>query len=411
MVARLVLADLRERGAIVAEVVTGEAVVVEVPCARFPSRMLAFGIDLSIQLVMIFVLLAVAGATASGGLDAAAVAAIVITVIILTIVGYPIIWETTTRGRSPGKLALGLRVVSDDGGPERFRQALVRGLATIVDFWLLPFFGVPALICSLLSEKGKRLGDVFAGTFVIQQRLPARRGAAAVPPVMPPELAAWAASLELSGLTDQTAATARRYLGRLPELSPGARAELGERIAAAVMTQVSPPPPVGTPAPAYLSAVLAERHRREHARLMVPAGTAPGWAAPAPLPPWAPPASARAATASPWAAPAPPAAPAAPSPAAPVFPGTAPSSSWAVPGPTRAPATAPPPAPAAGSPQLPATGSPQVPGVETGPEPDTEPPQVPATEWLGAAWEGERSQPGQPGEPTSPPATGFVPPQ
>ena len=93
--------------------------------------------------------------------------------------GYPIIWETTTRGRSPGKFALGLRVVSDDGGPERFRQALVRGLATIVDFWLVPFIGVPALICSLLSAKGKRLGDIFAGTFVIQQRLPARRAAVA----------------------------------------------------------------------------------------------------------------------------------------------------------------------------------------------------------------------------------------
>ena len=101
-----------------------------------------------------------------------------ITVIVLTVVGYPVIWETTTRGRSPGKFALGLRVVSDDGGPERFRQALVRGLATMVDFWLVPFIGVPALICSLLSDKGKRLGDVFAGTFVIQQRLPARRAAA-----------------------------------------------------------------------------------------------------------------------------------------------------------------------------------------------------------------------------------------
>ena len=65
---------------------------------------------------------------------------------------------TATRGRSPGKFALGLRVVSDDGSPERFRQALVRGLATVVDFWLVPFIGVPALICSLLSAKGKRLG-------------------------------------------------------------------------------------------------------------------------------------------------------------------------------------------------------------------------------------------------------------
>jgi uncharacterized RDD family membrane protein YckC len=384
----------------VAEVVTGEAVVLEVPCARFPSRMLAFGIDLSIQVTMIFVLLAIVGVTAADrGLDADAVGAVALTVIVLTIVGYPIIWETTTRGRSPGKLALGLRVVSDDGGPERFRQALVRGLATIVDFWLLPFFGVPALICSLLSDKGKRLGDVFAGTFVIQQRLPARPRAAAAPPAVPPQLAAWATTLELSGLTDQTAATARRYLGRLPELTPSARAELGERIAAAVMTQVSPPPPGGTPVPFYLSAVLAERHRREHARLMAPAAAAAGWVPlpapvplPGPVPPWAPPASLGAAA---------------------VASGAVITSPWAAPGPAWGPGTHSAPGSASELPTAPVAESSQVPAAESRPGPAAEPPHVPATEWLEAAWEGDGSQSERPGGPTSPPATGtgFVPPQ
>jgi len=91
-----------------------------------------------------------------------------------------------------------------------------------------------------------------------------------------PELALWAASLEMSGLTDQTAETARRYLARLPELTPATRAELGERIAGAVRAQVSPLPPPGTPAAAYLSAVLAERRNREQARLVSPAAGAPG---------------------------------------------------------------------------------------------------------------------------------------
>jgi hypothetical protein len=39
----------------VTEVVTGEAVVLEVPCARFPSRLLALGIDLAIQIVLLVV--------------------------------------------------------------------------------------------------------------------------------------------------------------------------------------------------------------------------------------------------------------------------------------------------------------------------------------------------------------------
>jgi uncharacterized RDD family membrane protein YckC len=252
-------------GTAVAEVVTGEAVVLEVPCARFPSRLLALALDLFIQVILLFILFLIVGlAITNDGVNGAAAGAVALTVTILIIVGYPVLWETLTRGGSPGKFALGLRVVSDDGGPERFRQALVRGLAAVVEIWLL--LGCPALISSLLSDRGKRLGDLFAGTFVIQQRLPAGRAGAALPAVTP-ELASWGAQLEMSGLTDQTAETARRYLTRLPELTPAAQAELGERIAAAVRAQVSPVPPPGTPVVAYLSAVLAERRNREHARL------------------------------------------------------------------------------------------------------------------------------------------------
>jgi len=249
----------------VAEVVTGEAVVLEVPCARFPSRLLALGIDMAIQVILLIVLFVIVGvATAGGGIGLASAAAIGLTVLVAVIVGYPVLWETLTRGASPGKYALGVRVVGDDGGPERFRQALVRALAAVVEIWML--FGFPALISSLLSDRGKRLGDIFAGTFVIQQRLPSRQNTAPLPPVSP-ELVLWGAGLEMSGLTEQTAETARRYLARLPELTPAAQAELGQRIVSAVSAQVSPPPPAGTPVTDCLSAVLVERRNRENARL------------------------------------------------------------------------------------------------------------------------------------------------
>ena len=245
-------------------VVTGEAVVLDVPCARFPSRLLALLIDAAIEAALLGIL-AVAIAAAGAKLDAAAGAAVGLGTGILVIVGYPATFETLSRGRSPGKMALGLRVVSDDGGPERFRQALVRALAAVVEIWALS--GAPALISSLLSAKGKRLGDLFAGTFVIQERLPARRGLPAEFSVVPPPLAGWASALELSRLTDQTAETAGSYLRRFYELTPAARHEFGHRIAAAVAAQVSPPPPPGTPPAAYLSAVLAVRREREQARL------------------------------------------------------------------------------------------------------------------------------------------------
>jgi len=247
-----------------AELVSGEAVVLDVPCARFPSRIIALIIDILVQAALA-ITVAVWIAAASVHLNPDSALAVVVSSAFLIIVGYPVIFETLSRGRSLGKLALGLRVVSDDGGPERFRQALVRGLASLVEIWM--FTGAPALICSMVSARGKRLGDLFAGTFVIQERLPRR---AALPPlfaVIPPPLTGWAQMLELSGLQDHTAEQAASYLRRFAEFTPAAREELGQRIAAAVASQVTPPPPPGTPPSAFLAAVLAVRRQREAARL------------------------------------------------------------------------------------------------------------------------------------------------
>ena len=261
------------------EVVTGEAVVLDVPCARFPSRMIAIIIDMTVQIILIGIILGVLIGTAH--LNAAWLAAVVVATLILVLVGYPTAFETLSRGRSLGKMALGLRVVSDDGGPVRFRQSLWRSGAALIEIWALT--GAPALICSLLSAKGKRLGDLFAGTFVIQERLPRRPGLPAALAVVPPPLAGWAQALELSRLSDQIAEQASSYLRRFYELTPTAREEFGQRIAAAVAAQVTPPPPPGTPPAAFLAAVLAVRRQRETARLAVihagATGPAPGWPA------------------------------------------------------------------------------------------------------------------------------------
>jgi hypothetical protein len=180
---------------------------------------------------------------------------------VLTIVGYPVVFETATRGRTLGKMALGLRVVADDGGPERFRQALFRALAGVVEIWL--FTGGPAVICSMVSAKGKRIGDVFAGTVVITERAPRL----APSPVMPPTLAWWASSLQLSALGADQAELARQFLSRAPQLDPQMRDQMAMRIASDVVSRISPPPPPGAPPQLVLAAVLAERHRRELARL------------------------------------------------------------------------------------------------------------------------------------------------
>jgi len=262
-------------------VVTGDAVVLDVQIAHLPVRAVSALIDVTVVLIG-YVIGVLLWATTLTQFDSALSAAILIIFTIVTLLGYPIAFETATRGRSLGKMALGLRVVSDDGGPERFRQAVFRSLAGFIEIWALS--GGPAVICSLISPKGKRIGDVFAGTVVISERAPRLTP----PPLMPPQLAWWASSLQLSGLGAEQADLARQFLSRASQLDPAMRDQMAYRITSDVVAQISPPPPPGTPSQLVLAAVLAERHRRELARLQArPAGLA-GPPPPRPAPPSAP---------------------------------------------------------------------------------------------------------------------------
>ena len=260
-------------------VVTGDAVILDVQIAQLPVRAVSALVDITVMLVGYLVGVLLWAATLSQ-FDSALSAAVLVIFTVLVLIGYPVGLETATRGRSLGKMALGLRVVSEDGGPERFRQALFRALAAVIELWM--FTGGPAVICSLLSAKGKRIGDLFAGTVVISQRTPRMTP----PPAMPPSLAWWAASLQLSGLGTEQAERARQFLSRTAQLDPRIRDEMGYRIAGEVVARISPPPPPGTPPQYVLAAVLAERHRRELARLRSPA--APLAKPPQPFPPVSP---------------------------------------------------------------------------------------------------------------------------
>ncbi len=266
-------------------VVTGDAVVLDVQIAQLPVR--AVGAMIDIAVIMIgYIIGVILWATTITQFDEALSAAVLIIFTLLVIIGYPVVFESATRGRTLGKMAMGLRVVSDDGGPERFRQALFRALAGFVEIWM--FMGGPAVICSLISPRGKRIGDVFAGTVVISERGPKLPP----PPVMPPALTWWASSLELSALTPDQAELARQFLARAPQLTPEVRNDMAYRIASDIASRISPPPPPGVPPQYVLAAVLAERHRRELARLR-PSGppAPPTYSVPPPSYPATPPPS------------------------------------------------------------------------------------------------------------------------
>ena len=98
--------------------------------AGLGSRVLAALIDLLVLGGVLFLgniaILLVASAGGGGTTD---VVATVLLLLLVTgvLLGYPIAFESLWRGRTLGKAALGLRVVTTEGAPERFRHAAVRG--------------------------------------------------------------------------------------------------------------------------------------------------------------------------------------------------------------------------------------------------------------------------------------------
>ncbi|CAL9554192.1 hypothetical protein SUDANB105_04482 [Streptomyces sp. enrichment culture] len=253
------------------ELVTGEAVALELRPARLPSRALAVLLDLVVAVLAYFgVSIVLILTTAS--LDVAARTALSVAAFVLVLVGGPIAVETLSHGRSLGKLALGLRVVRDDGGPIRFRHALVRGAIGVVE--ILMTFGVVACIASLVSERGRRLGDVFAGTLVVRERVPEARTAFVPPP--PPWLAGRFSGLDLSAVPDGLWLAVRQYLTRMQQLDPQVGWAMAERLATDVAARTDAPVPQGVPPAAYLAAVVQERQAREVRRVYANGATAAG---------------------------------------------------------------------------------------------------------------------------------------
>ena len=243
------------------DLVTGEAVALELPAAGIALRTLSGFLDVSVAVLALIVGLLLAPLLTQGADEAiAAVATTVLMVLVFVVL--PTTLETLTRGRSVGKFATGLRTVRDDAGPIGFRHALTRALVGLVEIWLL--LGVPALVSGLVSSKGKRLGDYAAGTYVVRERV---HITLPPPPMMPPHLAAWAAGADIARLPDGLAMAVRQFLMRAPLLSPPSRATLGLQLHDEVVAYLAPQPPAGTHPELVLAAVIADRRRRDWIRL------------------------------------------------------------------------------------------------------------------------------------------------
>jgi len=243
------------------DLVTGEAVALDLPPASVAARIGSGILDVMAMGVVAFCVLFLA-LVASIGTDGALQHVAVVGSLMAVFLVYPTTVETLTRGKSFGKLVLGLRVVRDDGGTIAAQQAFVRALIAVPEIYALS--GGPAFFSCLVSSRGKRLGDYAAGTYVVRDRV---RLSLPPPAPMPPALAEWAARADLRTPPVGVGLAIRQYLTRLPTLDPAAARTIGEMLANRLSPYVAPPPPPGTQPWEFLAAASAARRDRDLARL------------------------------------------------------------------------------------------------------------------------------------------------
>ena len=247
------------------ELMTGEAVSLDLRPTSFVLRAAGAIIDFVVYFgLWLLILLAVSSPFFRGFLDEASAAAVTVTALVFCLVVAPTAVETLTQGKSLGKLAVGARIVRDDGGSIGLRHAFIRSLTGVLE--VFSTFGGIASITALLNGRTKRVGDLLAGTYSQNERV-----SKVTPPVfgVPVELLGWAATADVARLPDGLSRRIAQFLRQAPRLTPDARARLSRSLATEASVFVSPLPQAN--AELFLAAVSALRRDREFTGLTLEA--------------------------------------------------------------------------------------------------------------------------------------------
>jgi uncharacterized RDD family membrane protein YckC len=167
--------------------------------------------------------------------------------------GYFVFFEWVTGGQSLGKRWLRIRVVQDGGFPIELRQSIVRNLLRAVDS--LPGSYIVGLAAVLLSEHGKRLGDLAAGTVVVRLDRPPRP--APLPEAPAEERSRFTFDREqLARIGPTEVALAMETLRRIPSLDPERAAEALARASGALAVRIGCAAVDASEQAAFLRAIL-----------------------------------------------------------------------------------------------------------------------------------------------------------
>ena len=261
------------------QIQTPEGVELELTLAGLGSRFIARLLDELLKYTVLFALIllvlgfdaAVSGPLGVGSDDGTDFGALGIAVIVLLVFlaefFYDVPFEVWGNGRTPGKIAAGIRVVRTGGRPLGFLTSCIRNLVRIVD--LLPFLYGVGMISILTTKRNQRLGDLAAGTLVIRDRKAADRDtrfvtAGGIPawhpsnnPTPPAAVAGW----DVSAVSNDDIATVSAFLARRHQLNGDARARLSEDIAMRLWPRVAGAPTGMTPE-AFLEHVAAAKALR-----------------------------------------------------------------------------------------------------------------------------------------------------
>ena len=243
------------------EIETPEHVVLDLEVAGIGSRALAAVLDTlilmggSIGLVVLLSILAGYGITfGSWGVALMALGWFV------AWIGYFILFEGFRRGQTPGKRFVGVRVVMDTGYPVTFGAAVARNLLRAADF-LPPPYLIGALLAAF-HPRGKRLGDLVAGTIVARDR------PAAAPPSRIPA-ATTSPPPSIPELTESEFALLSRFAVRQRDLAPEPRARLAASLAGRLASHPASP---GVADLEHLLQLHARELARREGRLAAGAG-------------------------------------------------------------------------------------------------------------------------------------------
>ena len=241
--------------------ISGEGVKLDLKPASPFIRAAAFLIDLTLYvgafLVLLFSLVAV---TFDQGLPQTLGRAIFVIIIFLSLVVLPFVIEVFTHGYSLGKWAFNLKVVRRDGGIITARHSFVRAMTGMVETYM--FLGLLSFMATVFSPRATRLGDVAAGTMVIQVPEPIF-----YPPlVMPPDCAQWASHAQVLPIPDELHFECMNFLHNNRQILDQLRLSIGMSLAGRVSAFVSPKPTTNIHPERFLAAVLVVLRDREYAK-------------------------------------------------------------------------------------------------------------------------------------------------